>query len=341
MCASVESVVSSMAGLRLRDWLYTACGDSRGCGKLLSPQVWKNCLMATRPEFLILGASGYVGRALARRLGVERIVATCHTNTFPDAIRFDGRTMSIHDLGADLSMVRYGIILFAEARVDRCAADPSGTSEVNLDATRRVIDQLIERGTTPVFFSTDLVFDGVVGRYREDSSPNPVVTYGNQKLAIERYLQSTGENFLIIRLAKALSEDLNYGGLLTEWSNSLRTGRRILCAEDQNCSFIDIQDVVTALIKLMKDDASGLFHLGGPDSLSRLELFEMFAGCLPQCEGAREQILRCGINDVPGLLERRPINISLDSTKLYETIDFVPKPMEAVCRQAAKLLASG
>ncbi len=296
--------------------------------------------MATRPEFLILGASGYVGRALSRQLGVERIVATCHTNTFPGAVRFDGRTMSLHDLGADLSMVRYGIILFAEARVDRCAADPTGTSEVNVDATRRVIDQLLERGATPVFFSTDLVFDGVAGRYREDSSPDPVVTYGKQKLAIERYLQSTGENFLIIRLAKVFSGDLSYGGLLTEWSNSLQAGGRILCAEDQICSFIEIRDVITALIKLMKNDASGLFHLGGPNALSRLELFEIFKGFLPQSKGLQGQISRCVINDVPGLLERRPIDISLDSSKLYEAVGFVPRSMREVCGEAATMLAS-
>lgn len=290
------------------------------------------------PDFLILGGSGYVGRPLFGRLGRQRSLATYHASSVPGGIRFDGRTSSLRALVSDLTTIRYGVILFAQPRVDRCAADPAGAAAINVEATRRVIDEMVELRIMPVFVSTDLVFDGLNGDYCEESIPRPVLTYGEQKLIIERYLHQIGIKHLVLRLAKVLSGNLNVGGLLTEWTEAISAGRPVYCADDQICSFIDVEDVVTAFVKLIECGASGLFHVGGPVGLSRFDLFEMLAGNLPPRLRSRIDLRRCSIDDVPGLLERRPRNTSLDSRKLYRAIDCVPRSMEEICRSATATL---
>ena len=57
---------------------------------------------------------------------------------------------------------------------------------MNVDGSRNLARAAAEVGARLVHVSTDLVFDGALGRpYTEDDEPRPIMEYGRQKLAAE------------------------------------------------------------------------------------------------------------------------------------------------------------
>ena len=65
---------------------------------------------------------------------------------------------------------------------------PESARAVNVDATSRVIDRLVQWGIVPVFTSSDAVFGEGRGSFGEDDIAEPCVEYGRQKLEIEDLL---------------------------------------------------------------------------------------------------------------------------------------------------------
>jgi dTDP-4-dehydrorhamnose reductase len=55
-----------------------------------------------------------------------------------------------------------------------------------------------EIGATPIYISTDYVFDGTKTKpYTEKDQPNPINTYGISKLAGELYTKQTSTHYII------------------------------------------------------------------------------------------------------------------------------------------------
>ena len=78
---------------------------------------------------------------------------------------------------------------------------------INVQSTRRVIDDLVELGIKPVFTSSEYVFDGEQGNYVEDDPAIPSTVYGSQKLQIEQYLTDRCVDYAVLRLAKVYGSD--------------------------------------------------------------------------------------------------------------------------------------
>ena len=78
---------------------------------------------------------------------------------------------------------------------------------MNVDGSHHVARAAAEVGARLVHVSTDLVFDGALGRpYTEDDEPRPVIDYGRQKLAAEEIVRAVLPGALIVRTS------LIYGG---------------------------------------------------------------------------------------------------------------------------------
>jgi dTDP-4-dehydrorhamnose reductase len=83
----------------------------------------------------------------------------------------------------------------------------------------------------------------------------------------------------------------------------------------------------------LKKNLKGIFNLAGPDSLSRIALFELLLDELGKVAPVDVKVLPCNINDFP-LPERRPLNVSLRSVKLLAATGLSLTPMREVCRKA-------
>ena len=199
-------------------------------------------MVLNKKNILILGASGYIGRHLFKRLGIGRAVATFNKNPINDAVKFDSLNMSIADLKIDDREISHAIILLGETNIDTCAGNEKKSNDLNVGSIIALIEDLKSEGVIPVFISTDNVFDGTRGSYSETDLPNPIVVYGRQKLEIENYLQSQCKDFCIVRLSKVYGLAPGDGTLFTTWMKALFDGEYIRVATDQVFSPISIDD---------------------------------------------------------------------------------------------------
>jgi dTDP-4-dehydrorhamnose reductase len=293
------------------------------------------------PDTLVIGASGFIGRRLTEWLGAGRTLSTYCATPVPGGVPFDALRDRLDQLGGALGSVRHAVMAFGATRIDACARNREESAALNIVATRSVVDQLLERGIVPVFVSTDLVFDGARGEYREDDVPTPIVTYGRQKLEIERYLERRSPRHLILRIPKTVCDRPGAGGIFDEWLRAIRAGEAIYCADDHVFSPISLDDVITAMTGLMAAGAFGTYHVGGTQVWNRASLFETFVGALQKRQPVSATMHRCSIRDFRQFAEARPLDVTLSSEKLHRETGFLARDLITVCEGYAEAAVAG
>jgi dTDP-4-dehydrorhamnose reductase len=285
---------------------------------------------------LLLGASGFFGPALWGAFASSGAVATHFHHASPGTLFFDTCSTPVAELVSRLpSRPTTAVILLGITNIDRCARDPSGTAETNVKGIIRVIEELRALDITPAFVSSDGVFDGTRALWTEEDDARPILEYGRQKLAVERYLSSLSPPWVIVRLPKLLAEEVNPRCMLTGWIEALGRQERILCATDQYFTPAAGSDAARAIAMLIDRQAQGLFHLGGPERLSRRTLLANVIEEYRNFASPRAEIVECSLRDIP-VFEPRPLDTSLSSGRFGSEFDYRFHPASEVARMAVR-----
>jgi len=141
-------------------------------------------------KIIILGANGMLGYALRE--------------VFPKTCNLGHRDVDITD---DISVNRIirkeqpAVVINAAAYtdVDGCEDNEALAMAVNGQGPGIIAAACADTGALIVHYSTDYIFDGTQGEYRETDRPNPINVYGKTKLAGETAIQKNTDNFRIIR----------------------------------------------------------------------------------------------------------------------------------------------
>jgi dTDP-4-dehydrorhamnose reductase len=265
---------------------------------------------------LLLGASGFFGPALRDAFGAERAVPTHCSHPGEGSLFFDARRTRVSDCVVALpTKPTVAVILLGITNIDHCARDPAVSAEVNMRGIIRVIDEARALGIMPVFVSSDAVFDGSRPYWSEDDPPSPIVTYGRQKVEVERHLSSLPPPWIIVRLPKLISPERNARCFVTGWIEGLARSERILCATDQYFTPAAAPDAARAIAQLVQAGAQGLYHLGGRERLSRRDLLDAVLGEYRKFTKPVAKIVECSLRDIP-VLEQRPLDTSLRSDRV-------------------------
>ncbi len=281
-------------------------------------------------KILILGASSDLGRRLSKRFDQNQVIATYCNTPIDDGVFFDALKMKLDDVIRDPEGISHAFVLIAESNPNKCAEDLSASNALNIDAVKRVIDQINKWKILPIFTSTEVVFDGSAAPYVEDDEARPIMTYGRQKLVIEDYIKSVCDHFVILRLSRMYGDAPGDGTLFMDWLQSLESENSIECAEDQLFSPIFIEDVVNACQASVERNLSGTYHVGGPNGMSRLEMLRCLAGAVDKFLPVKASISPCGINDFV-FLEDRPRDVSLNSDRICQEAGLVFSAVEDMC----------
>lgn len=167
----------------------------------------------------------------------------------------------------------------------------------NVEGSLALGKLLVKRGTVPIFFSSDYVFDGTQPFYTEASLRSPLNLYGKQKAELEvRLLQELGGNCLIIRLSKVYGTTKGDGTLFDEMAATLAKKKPLHAASDQIFAPISVGEVVQGVAALQKKNARGLFQFAGPLCASRYEMASFLAKLLAS-EELVEKISLDDLND--------------------------------------------
>jgi dTDP-4-dehydrorhamnose reductase len=250
---------------------------------------------------LITGSSGYLGRELARQ--APDAAGTYLTAERPGAVQLDVRD------GAAVARLVGELRPDAVIHTAYSEAGDEAAREVNVDGSRHVAAAAAEMRARLVHVSTDLVFDGELGRpYTEDDEPRPIMEYGRQKLAGEEAVREALPAALVVRTS------LIYGG-----SEPSRHERAVLDAadgasgtrffSDELRSPVQVGDLAAALLVLARSDAAGVLHVAGADGVSRHEFARHVAAAAGRDPGVLESALAAEHPDP------RPRDCRLDSSR--------------------------
>lgn len=254
------------------------------------------------PPTLILGGNSFIG---SRLLAAYRRV---HPRTLGTTRRAHQAGLAYLDFEApDLSTLpledyRAAIIAAAESRVVPCQRDPAASARVNVTGTIRLLEQLFAHGLLPIFLSTDYVFDGTTTTGYDDEAPRcPCTVYGQQKAAVEEFLQRSGRPFLALRLSKCYGVERGDKSLLDEMATQLHEGKMYAAAHDQVFCPTFVHDLAPAIMALQSLGLTGMLNVCCPQPWSRYDLAVAVARHLGL--GA-ERVTSIALADLPGDFQR-------------------------------------
>ena len=220
--------------------------------------------MSSEPALLlIVGASGYLGGRLAARAGPAWRLAGTYLTAAPPA-GLDAYPLDVRDaaaVSALLARLRPRAVLHVAYRRD----DPA----VNVAGTRHVAAACARVGARLVFVSTDLVFDGRRGRYREVDPPSPIEPYGAAKATAEQEVLRRGG--VVARTSLIYGFDPPDPTTRRLIAEPLRRGERPRLFVDEFRCPVYADDLADALLELTGNDYRGVLHVSGPQRLSRYD----------------------------------------------------------------------
>jgi dTDP-4-dehydrorhamnose reductase len=123
-------------------------------------------------------------------------------------------------------------------------------------------------GIPLVTFSTDLVFDGKLGRsYVERDATAPANEYGRSKAEAEERLAALGADALIIRTSAFFGPWDRYN-FLFDTMERLKRGEDVVASDKTIVSPTYVPDLVHATLDLMLDEEKGIWHLTNQGAVS-------------------------------------------------------------------------
>jgi dTDP-4-dehydrorhamnose reductase len=127
-------------------------------------------------------------------------------------------------------------------------------------------------GIPLVTFSSDLVFDGRLGRsYVEPDEPAPVCEYGRSKAEAETRLLAIDGDALIVRTSAFFGPWDRYNFLFNTVER-LRRGEDVFASGKSIVSPTYVPDLVHAALDLLLDEETGIWHLTNQGAISWHEL---------------------------------------------------------------------
>jgi len=230
--------------------------------------------MTTKLKVMVFGADGMLGHQLVKRLALSHeVVATVRkfpTDVVSAALK-DSRLITGVDVrGQDaLDIVlaeRPQVAVNAAGIVKQREADPIEGIEVNSLYPHRLARICRQADARLIHISTDCVFSGARGNYREADSPDPLDVYGRTKLLGE----VSGQGCLTLRTSMVGLELANYSSLV-EWflrqKGQVHGYRRVIWS---GLTTIELARVIDRLI-LGQPELDGLWHVSG-QPISKYEL---------------------------------------------------------------------
>jgi dTDP-4-dehydrorhamnose reductase len=244
-------------------------------------------------RLMVTGGCGYLGRELVARAAAQGWAVRATWFERPPPEDGDWVRVDVRDEAA-----------FAEAvdGVDAVVhtAYRQGEREWDINVVGSAAVARAAARCRLVHLSTDLVFSGEHGGYREEDEPAPVNSYGRSKAEAERRVAAAHPAATIVRTS------LIYGGAEPGPQERLaRENRRFFV--DELRSPVQVGDLAQAILELLPLDVPGPLHLGGADDVSRFDFAVLLGADPAKLEPTRTSA------------ERAP-NVTLDSSRARELL---------------------
>lgn len=228
-------------------------------------------------RLLVTGATGLLGINLSLvAVGQgHQVTGLSHSRNLANA-PFELRKVDLESPGSAIRLIEGAkpeAIIHCAAMADLNTAqnEPDRAYQINCTAAGELAAAASRWGIPFVHVSTDAVFDGKTGGYREEDPVNPLSVYGQTKLAGEQLVTKMHPDAIIARVVFfgwSVSGDRS---LSEFFYNNLRKGEQIQGFTDALFSPLYVEDLAHTLLEMLDAGLSGLYHVVSPEHMSKYD----------------------------------------------------------------------
>lgn len=232
---------------------------------------------------LITGANGFLGHYLTSQL-LEKGHTVIATGKGECRLPFAGNEnfqyismdftdpFTVHDVFEEISpevVVHAG----AMSKPDECEEQQWQSYLTNVEGTVTLLLNAEEHKSFFVFVSTDFVFGGEKGMYKEEDNRDPVNFYGKTKQEAEDAVQEYEYDWAIVRTVLVYGKpSAGRSNLLTVVKDKLEKGEEYSVFDDQVRTPTFVEDLAAGMVAIIEKKALGIYHISGEDILTPYEM---------------------------------------------------------------------
>ncbi|HXC05457.1 MAG TPA: SDR family oxidoreductase [Bacteroidia bacterium] len=241
--------------------------------------------MQPKRKILITGSNGLLGQKLCQVLSQRSDITLIATSKGENRMRkLDQKMYQALDITSKKELeevfVKYmpDVVIHTAAltNVDACESNKEDCVALNVDAVRSIVDVMEKHvpASHLIHLSTDFIFDGLKGPYKEEDAPNPLSYYAWSKLESEKIVAASKLKWAIARtiIVYGLVDNMSRSNLVLWAKDALTKGQKINVVDDQFRAPTLSEDLAAGCIAIADKGASGVYHLSGPDTYSVLDL---------------------------------------------------------------------
>lgn len=292
-------------------------------------------------NILITGGSGLLGSNIAK-------LATSKFNVYAtyskNEVSMNGVSFFQIDLTEKKNLIKieqiepnFIIHCAALTNVDYCEEHSNEAYNQNVLASIYIAEVAKEIGSFLIYISTDSVFNGKKGDYKESDTPNPINIYGKTKLEAEQKVLSIYPHSCIVRTNIYGWDKLDKFSLAEWMLDKLTINKELPGLKDIYFSPILVNNLIKMLFKLQEEKYEGIIHIAGSESCSKLD----FAYKIAEVFGLDKRLIKpVGIDEL-GLKAARGKNTSLNVSKAEKILKEHLPSVEKGLKEMNRLLKEG
>ena len=239
-------------------------------------------------KILITGSNGLLGQKLLHKLRVDEEVNLVATSKGENRIsEKNGYTyfdLDITNKNAVTQLIasEKPQVVFntaAMTNVDLCEEKKEACDNLNVNAVQYLSVACQQIDAHLIHISTDFIFDGEDGPYKEEDKPNPLSYYGLSKLKSENIVKESDCNWTILRtiIVFGVGENLSKSNIVLWAKSALEKDESLNIIDDQFRAPTLAEDLADACILAATKKAYGIFNASGKDIMSIYEIVKRIA----------------------------------------------------------------
>ncbi|UKN01017.1 NAD(P)-dependent oxidoreductase [Paracrocinitomix mangrovi] len=286
-------------------------------------------------HILITGSNGLLGQKIVAQLldaNISFVATSKGKNRNPDCPEEFYQSLDITDK-AQIESICDGqeftaiINTAAMTNVDACEENEAECRKVNVAAVKNLYEVSEDLGLYFVQVSTDFVFDGENGPYKEEDERNPLSIYATSKRDAEDILiNGNYPNWSILRTIIVYGEgnNLSRSNIVLWAKEALKQGNELTIVNDQFRAPTWADDLAWACIQSVKLKAEGIFHISGPETISIYDLVCRIADFY----GFDKTVVKPISSNTLNQKAKRPPKTGFDLTKSAKILSYRPLTLE-------------
>ncbi|MEM4703876.1 MAG: dTDP-4-dehydrorhamnose reductase [Candidatus Bathyarchaeia archaeon] len=269
-------------------------------------------------KLLVTGESGLLGNMIVKLVS-DQVVIPCH---YTRPLNADSLKMDITDeneVSALFKQLKPDVVIHtaSQTNVDKCEIQKEEAWKTNVEGARNIAVACGKENIKLIYISTDYVFDGNKGYYKEEDETNPINYYGLTKLEGEKEVVRHCQNYVILRTSVIYGWHPWKLNFATWVITQLKQGKAISVVDDHYNTPTLADNLAQVCLEVAHKKLNGIYHASGSERISRFE----FAKKIAKFFNLDLHLLKpIKMIQLTSWIAKRPLDSSLDTSKLQKRL---------------------